>query len=175
MEKVYQIRLVALTEPVGGRRAHFSGPLKALNNVMGQIIKIPLVLLLKLLLKDFFCLLLCHEVGAFASWMYRNAFLNGVLEKDVYMRQPPGYESKEAPRYLCKLDKALYGLKKRRELGMSSSVQSFSSQQLGFCPSKADISLFFNKRKVTIFCLYMLIISQMQVHLKNQQQHYFAI
>jgi hypothetical protein len=40
-----------------------------------------------------------------------NAFLHGILEEDVFMRQPPGYEDKRHLEYLCKLDKALYGLK----------------------------------------------------------------
>jgi hypothetical protein len=40
----------------------------------------------------------------------QNAFLYGNLE-DVYIRQPSGYEDKNMPNYVCKLDKALYGLK----------------------------------------------------------------
>jgi hypothetical protein len=40
----------------------------------------------------------------------QNAFLRGFLEDDVYMRQPPGYEDKSRLNYICKLDKAIYGL-----------------------------------------------------------------
>ncbi|GJY75652.1 retrovirus-related pol polyprotein from transposon TNT 1-94 [Tanacetum coccineum] len=37
--------------------------------------------------------------------------LNGKISKEVYVQQPPGFESSEFPNYVCKLDKALYGLK----------------------------------------------------------------
>jgi hypothetical protein len=40
----------------------------------------------------------------------KSAFLNGFLKEDVYVRQPPGFESVEFPHKVYRLRKALYGL-----------------------------------------------------------------
>jgi hypothetical protein len=41
----------------------------------------------------------------------KSAFLSGVLEEEVYVRQPLGFESEKYPHRVYKLRKALYGLK----------------------------------------------------------------
>jgi hypothetical protein len=41
----------------------------------------------------------------------KSAFLNGVLEEEVYVRQPPGFASEKHPHRVYKLRNALYGLK----------------------------------------------------------------
>ena len=82
----------------------------------------------------------------------QNAFLHGVLEEEVFMRQPPGYENYSTPHYVCKLDKALYGLKQAPRAWYSRL--SMQLQHLGFTSSKADTSLFFySKGNITVFVL----------------------
>jgi hypothetical protein len=41
----------------------------------------------------------------------KSAFLNGIIQEEVYVRQPLGFESPKYPDRLYKLSKALYGLK----------------------------------------------------------------
>jgi hypothetical protein len=67
-----------------------------------------------------------------------NVFLHGFLE-EVYMRQPPGYEDKNTPHYVCKLDKALYRLKEAPHAWYSRLSEKFKS--LGFA-HKRQIPLF---------------------------------
>jgi hypothetical protein len=82
----------------------------------------------------------------------QNAFLHGILEEEVYMRQSPGYENKMKPGYVCKLDKAIYGLKQAPRAWYSRL--SGKLMKLGFQVSKADTSLFFyDKGGVTVFLL----------------------
>lgn len=56
------------------------------------------------------------------------AFLNGKLEEDVFIDPPLGLQVDEG--YCLKLDKALYGLSKLRELGTQLSTTYLSRWDL---------------------------------------------
>lgn len=40
-----------------------------------------------------------------------NAFLHGYLDEEVFMKQSQGFVDSSCPDYVCRLHKAIYGLK----------------------------------------------------------------
>ncbi|GJW35728.1 retrovirus-related pol polyprotein from transposon TNT 1-94 [Tanacetum coccineum] len=76
---------------------------------------------------------------AFATYMnfivfqmdVKSAFLNRKLKEEVYVKQPPGFESSEFPNYVCKLDKALYGLKQAPKACSSVKTPMVPPNNLG--------------------------------------------
>ncbi|KAH9781043.1 retrovirus-related pol polyprotein from transposon RE2 [Citrus sinensis] len=69
-----------------------------------------------------------------------NAFLNGVLNEEVFMHQPEGFIDSQHPTYVCKLNKALCGLKQAPR-GWYDRLKG-SLLQWGFQSSKSYTSLF---------------------------------
>ena len=68
---------------------------------MGMSLETSQDLLLRVLLKNF----TVYQMDV------KSAFLNGTLKEEVYIEQPPGFQSVEYPNHVYKLDKAVYGLK----------------------------------------------------------------
>ena len=71
----------------------------------------------------------------------KNAFLNGELEEEVYMRPPPGYTCQE--KKVCRLRKALYGLKQAPRAWFAKFHKTI--MQLNFSASAHDSALFTRK------------------------------
>ncbi|WVZ75901.1 LOW QUALITY PROTEIN: hypothetical protein U9M48_023920 [Paspalum notatum var. saurae] len=74
----------------------------------------------------------------------KSAFLNGFIEEEVYVRQPPGFESARFPDRVYKLRKALYGLKQAPR-AWYARLKSFLLKS-GFVMGSVDKTLFLLSR-----------------------------
>jgi transposase InsO family protein len=84
----------------------------------------------------------------------KTAFLNGTIDEDIYVEQPPGFTSPHST-LVCKLKKALYGLKQAPRAWYTKMDTYLSSQ--GLHKSSADSNLYYLKEagKITLLLLYV--------------------
>ncbi|CAI7879144.1 unnamed protein product [Closterium sp. NIES-54] len=72
---------------------------------------------------------------------YEATFLYGVVDEEIYMKQPEGYD--DGSRRVCRLNKAIYGLKQAPRCWYARLVEALEA--LGFKVSGCDESLFTNE------------------------------
>ena len=90
---------------------------------------------------------------AYASFMnfkiyqmdVKSSFLNGFIEEEVYVEQPPGFESFDFPNHVFKLLKDLYSLKQAPR-AWYERLSNFLLEK-GFSKGKVDTTLFIKKTK----------------------------
>ena len=85
----------------------------------------------------------------------KTAFLNGVIEEEVYIEQPQGFEVEDKRTHVCKLKKALYGIKQAPR-AWYERIDSFLAS-MGFIKSKADPNLYLKviEEEPVILLLYV--------------------
>ena len=69
----------------------------------------------------------------------KSAFLNGFLNEEVYVSQPPGFINEEKPNHVFKLTKALYDLKQAPRVWYDR-LRTFLIEN-GFSRGKIDTTL----------------------------------
>ena len=83
----------------------------------------------------------------------KTAFLNGVLEEEVYVTQAPCFHNGDGGK-VCRLKKSLYGLKQAPRVWHLKLAQELGD--FGFEACKSDPALFINKSDPNA-CIYMLV------------------
>ena len=85
----------------------------------------------------------------------KTAFLNSQIEKEVYIKQPEGFETFNRESHVCRLKRALYGLKQAPRAWYTKIGNYFTG--LGFTKSEADVNLYHIvvKGKLLIIVLYV--------------------
>ena len=73
----------------------------------------------------------------------KSAFLNGYIQEEVFVDQPPGFENYENPTHVYKLKKALYGLKQAPR-AWYDRLSKFLCDK-GFIRGQVDTTLFIKK------------------------------
>ncbi|KAM2718779.1 hypothetical protein EV1_030652 [Malus domestica] len=85
----------------------------------------------------------------------KSAFLNGVLEEEVYIQQPLGYEIKGHEDKILKLKKALYGLKQAPRAWNSRIDKYFQENNFTKCPHEHALYVKVKDGDILIVCLYV--------------------
>ncbi|GMG39212.1 unnamed protein product [Aspergillus oryzae] len=85
----------------------------------------------------------------------KTAFLNGLLDEDIYMVQPEGYTDEERPDYVCHLKRSLYGLKQSPRM-WNQTIDKFMLE-LEFKKCKADHCIYakWNDQDMIFVALYV--------------------
>jgi hypothetical protein len=85
----------------------------------------------------------------------KSSFLNGELEEEVYIEQPEGFQLSENIDYVCKLKKALYGLKKAPRAWYSRLDKYL--QQEGFRKGSVDNNLYIKVTQDSILLIEVYV------------------
>eukprot|EP00253_Pinus_taeda_P030206 PITA_30206 len=85
----------------------------------------------------------------------KSAFLNGVLKKEVYVEQPPGYEVAGQEHKVCKMKKALYGLKQAPRAWYNRINAYLIENGFDKCDGEPTLYIKENDGKIIIVVLYV--------------------
>jgi len=100
----------------------------------------------------------------------KSAFLNGLLDEEIYMEQPQGFIDPDHPHKVCLLQKAIYGLKQASH----AWNQQFHSvlQDLHFTRTRSDAGVYHRQDDggTLIIILYVNDITILGDNLKNVEK-----
>ena len=97
----------------------------------------------------------CHKNFIFYQMDVKSAFLNGFINEEVYVEQPPGFGSFNFSNHVFKLKNALYGLKQAPRAWYEKLSKFLISS--GFKMGKIDTTLFIKLRENDILIVQIYV------------------
>ncbi|KAH9794255.1 hypothetical protein KPL71_004834 [Citrus sinensis] len=97
----------------------------------------------------------CHNDFILYQMDVKSALLNGYILEEVYVKQPPGFESEKFPNHVYKLPKALYGLKQAPR-AWYDRLKNFLLEN-DFSMGKADTTLFVKHKNQDILIVQIYV------------------
>ena len=85
----------------------------------------------------------------------KSAFLNGLIQEEVYVEQPPGFEISDKPNHVYKLQKALYGLKQAPRAWYERLSNFLLEKE--FSRGKVDTTLFIKRKHNDILLVQIYV------------------
>ena len=85
----------------------------------------------------------------------KSIFLNGIINEEVYIEEPPSFESYEFSNHVYKLNKALYGLKQASRAWYERLSKFLMDNE--FKRGKADTTLFLKKKDENLLIVQIYI------------------
>ena len=85
----------------------------------------------------------------------KSAFLNGILEEEVYVEQPLGYMRRGEEKKVLRLKKALYGLKQAPQEWNYCIDKYFKKKGYEQCPY--EHALYIKKSKGDVMCVALYV------------------
>ena len=97
-----------------------------------------------------------HHKWKVYQMVVKSSFLKGILQEEVYVQQPLGYQILGNEHKVYRLKKALYGLKQAPRAWYSRIDSYFQSHGFSKCSSEPTLYIKVNNQgKVLIVCLYV--------------------
>ena len=85
----------------------------------------------------------------------KSAFLNGELEEEVFVKQPPGFIDEKHPHWVYRLDKALYGLRQAPRAWYDTLTKHLSEN--GFKRGAIDNTLFILRERGNLLLVQVYV------------------
>ena len=100
----------------------------------------------------------------------KTAFLNGTINTEIYVRQPPGFTDQQHPDWVCKLNKSLYGLKQAPRIWNETINNYLKEKEFTRSLSEPCLYIRVHHSKREIICLHVddLLLSSSQMALTKK-------